>query len=221
MISDRAFADLCAASYDPASASFAWDERIDVAGVKVFIKRFPDLDAVIFPGTEDVPGWLKDFFAIPLGGHQTIDHADLGPLHAGFAMGVPESTDAIRKVLRPDVPFGVGAHSLGAPRGWISIGLMLGERQPARVCMFASPHPGFPRLAQVINDRKLSAISYWNLISPVEFDVVPTLAPPIPPLFPWTSPGLPAKIISVPPIAGDRGVFPLHRIAYYRAGAAS
>lgn len=211
MISDAALADICLGSY---AKGYQWDwKALSKLGVWVAIKRVGDLDVVCFRGSVTIDDWIRDLVAVP----ETVNHPELGPLHAGFAKGMQDVTDLVRWGLRPEVTYAVTGHSLGAARAWIFAGMMLKVRMPSRVCVFGSPRPGFARLAAALAAPGIiSMVSYRNA-TPIGHDRVTDLPPAFPPELPWCQP-VALTDIAEPPDPADLSPFRFHHMALYGKG---
>jgi Lipase (class 3) len=178
MITDQTLAQLCAATYDPASV---WDTVWTSDDVHVCHKVIDGVDIIACRGSvlkaEDgsfsLTDWLRDLDAVP------IKHPLLGWVHAGFVKYMDLVFENVLDVVGRDVI--ITGHSLGAARASDLTGLFLahGCRVMARVT-FGEPRPGFKRLAQIISDSGCVSRSYRNGIDPV-----PEVPVPFWPLLPY------------------------------------
>jgi acyl-CoA synthetase (AMP-forming)/AMP-acid ligase II len=154
--SDLDLARLCAASYSDASA-FDYVDNGAQTGVWVAVKKLPDVDVIVFRGSDDVEDWLRDFDAAMIS-------TPLGLVHAGFY----KNMDAVILDVRP-CPVITG-HSLGAARAAIYAAMQ--QHTPAHLALFGCPRPGAEALAQMLEVDSIS--SYKNRSDPVT-DVPMTL----------------------------------------------
>lgn len=223
ILTDRACADLCASAYAPVrDAPGTWDVPIFVNQVRVLIKRYDDCDAVVFPGTDDIEQWIEDFAAIP----RTTPHPLLGPVHAGFWIGVEAATQEIVKALRPGVPHIVTGHSLGAAHAWLYAGLTCQEgttglqRPPERIVCFGSPKPSMgTKLADALGNANIPRVSYRNA-TPGGYDRVTDLPYTIRPELDWQQPEFLTDVAVQPPDVSFAALrWPWHAIALYQQGA--
>lgn len=163
-------------------------------------------------GSKSPLDWFRDFLAAAW---QPFGHPQLGAVHAGFYIGMPETWAAIRACTNP--PYRVSGHSLGAGRACILAGLMtLDGMPPGRRTCFGEPRPGMAQLGKLIAD--VPAASYRNgdtfhhdYVTDVPFTILPLLGYVHP--FPLT------MVCAQPGSAGpqDSGVFEWHHLPLYRA----
>ena len=208
MLSDRAFADICAGSYDSA---YKWDARVEAGDVYAIVKRIDNLDVVCFRGSVTIDDWVRDLRAVP----DIIPDPKLGVVHASFFAGMLTASIRINSVLRKEAQLAVTGHSLGAARAWLYTGIMLSMKVPARVVVFGSPRPAFPKLASLIAESRVPSTSYRNATFSGH-DRVTDLPFSFPEL-PWTQP-VPLTDVDVPPVAGDNSPFRFHHIQLYQQG---
>ncbi len=158
---DLELARLCAASENPSQNPSAGFDFIDTGaetGVWVAIKKLPDVDVIVFRGSETTEDWLRDLEA-----SMTPDGA-LGMVHEGFS----KNLDAVHALLdqhtRPNPV--ITGHSLGAARACIYTGMLVNYfDDPAKVAIFGCPRPGSQSLADFIAHIPLK--SYKNRHDPV------------------------------------------------------
>jgi hypothetical protein len=159
--SDAIIADLLVRLYDHP------DAPLETAGFDIYesgetdggicwaSKRIDDVDAICLRGSITLIDWIRDALAFPI----PFSNKGLGPVHAGFKIGMDDCWDEIRR--RTKGPWVVSGHSLGAGRAAILTGLMvLDGCSPLRRVAFGEPRPGFHRLADLI--APIPAASYCN-----------------------------------------------------------
>lgn len=207
-VTDLEIADLIQLSYRSDSQ---WDLRW--AGpadddLTVCVEKLGDMTVIVFPGTTDIQGWLRDFEAVPSTPH---DHPQLGPVHAGFWAGVDQAYQIVSQAGCLDGPVIVGGHSKGAANGILFAGLLTAAgKPPAAVVTCGEPRAGMALLARLLAPVPIR--SYRNLDDPV-CDV------------PFTLPGFdyqhPRALIplAAAPLAGDPwGPLAAHHIELYAEG---
>lgn len=154
--------------------------------------------------------WFRDFLAAA---YQPFGHAEMGPVHAGFYIGMPEVWTAMKRCLDP--PFRVSGHSLGAGRAAILTALMTldGATPQRRVC-FGEPRPGMAQLGKLI--APVPTASYRNGDT-FHHDYVTDVPFELRPLLPYVHP-VPLIMVNAPPgSAGPQedGVFAWHHMPLY------
>lgn len=206
-VTDLDIVDLVQLSYRPDSK---WDFRF--AGptdddLTVCVERLGDIYVVVFPGTTDVQGWLRDFEAFPATVH---DHPQLGPIHAGFWAGM-EQVWGLLDIRLDGKPTVVTGHSLGAARASLFTGLLTAAgRLPLATIMFGEPRAGMAPLATLL--EPVTIRSYRNGDDPV------TEVPFNLPGFPYQHPR-PLIPLDAKPIALDPwGPLADHHIELYAGG---
>ena len=201
MITDKDIANVCAASYDPATKwQRLWAGGTDSNGIYAGLAG----DVLCFRGSVTIEDWIDDLDAIA-----TID-SRLGGLHAGFAKGVYQFFTSLNSLINNNTV--VCGHSLGASRALL-FGAYMQQAgiKPKAIITFGSPRPGFQKLADIL--APVTIRSYKNRLDPV------TSVPfPVPPDLPYIHPRY-LTLISVPPPI-DNFLDPLadHSINLYAQG---
>lgn len=207
-ITDFDIVDLIQLSYQPDSR---WDLRWSGPAsddLTVCVKHLGSAIAVIFPGTTDVQGWLRDFEALAETPH---DHPQLGPVHLGFWAGIEDAYDAVARSGGLDGPVIVGGHSKGAAAAVLFAGLMAANgKSPIAIVTCGEPRAGMAPLVALL--KPVPIRSYRNRSDPV-CDV------------PFTLPGFdyrhlrPFIALDEPAMAGDPwGPLADHHIELYAQG---
>lgn len=172
---------------DPATGNqlppYPWSFRLPGDTVRGGVRRFPDFNLVLFPGTEDVREWYLNVAAVP-----TTDppHPQWGMLPWGFATGIDQATAALDAALDPALPSFVVAHSRGCPHAFV---YALGSsKKPAHVLAMGSPRPGTSVLQQAWADAAISSISCRtvNIHDPSKDDDVTEVPFYVPAIAPFT-----------------------------------
>lgn len=198
MISDLDAARACAALYAPQPGDF--DHVEETAGVCWALRRYPDLDLLVFRGSMTKEDWFRDVLAeLPV----TTNGAWYP---AGFEEGLNEARQAIVPLVSPSKAIIVAGHSLGAARAAIFAG-MAGWRFPvARLILFGCPRPGTTDLPRQLSGVPIA--SYRNRQDPV------TMVPTDPP---WSHVA-PFIELDAPPDPADISIFRDHHLPLYIAG---
>lgn len=158
MSMDKVCADLCAAIYDTASQ---WDhfDAGDDDGVCWATKKVGDTNYVVLRGSKTLADWILDGQAWA----EPINHPELGPLHAGFARGLPHMWTECRALIPSGAKFVITGHSLGAGRACQLTGMAyIDDIIPYASVRFGEPRPGFAQLKEVLAESKVIQRSYRN-----------------------------------------------------------
>jgi len=159
--SDLQCALLCYASYFQTKI---FDRALDISGVKVFVKETPDEQIIVFPGSECLLDWWRDFEA------RMVTLPDIGGVEQGFMTGMRDVFKALQPFTKP---IRVTGHSLGAARALIFGALMCGLGvKPEAIVAFEPPRPGGAKLKQILAPVTIRA--YRNGADPV-CDVPPEI----------------------------------------------
>lgn len=148
---DQVMADLCCGIYNyPDGNPVAWDAFELGSGTDVVcfgVKYTDDEDLIIFRGTADQAEWFDDFDFVSRPEHDI----NIGDVHAGFLVGMPEAWEKIKAVRRPGKLMRVGGHSLGAARASVCCALAIREGDtPAGRVVFGEPFPGYQSLCDIL-----------------------------------------------------------------------
>lgn len=158
MITDLDLVDLLALSY---RADAAWDfvyQGTISENLTVCVIRLGDTNVIVFPGTTQIYGWLRDFEAID---STPIEHPQLGPVHIGFWAGMDQVWQALtaRGCLAGRTI--VAGHSLGAARAVLFAGLLTAAgKPPALVLTCGEPRAGMAPLVKLL--APVTIRSYLN-----------------------------------------------------------
>lgn len=164
MISDLDLARACADIYsDNPSLDFIDNGLKSGTGVFVGIKKLPDVDVIVFRGSDDIPDWFRDFEA-------PMISTDLGNVHEGFYEGLQAVHAILDEHTRPNPV--ITGHSLGAAHAAI-YGAMLVHYfdDPTKIALFGCPRPGAQQLADILIGVPIT--SYRNRHDPVTEVPVP------------------------------------------------
>jgi hypothetical protein len=168
-------------------------------------KKSDGVTLICLRGSVTPLDWLRDLYLIP----DPLDHPKLGPVHAGFMLGVEKAWSDIQ--LHTSGPWIVSGHSLGAARSALLAGLMTcdGKAPLARIG-FGEPKPGAMRLAALISD--IPQHSYRN--GETFFHDLITDYPPVPP---YVHPVPLTTVKAAPSLEDDLklSVFAWHHMALY------
>lgn len=214
-VDDAAIARLACAIYGYAGDSpEPWDHfdrGSNDDGVCWALRRLDGVDVLVLRGSTTLLDWLRDFDFV----RNPFRHRDLGAVHAGFFLGMPEMWAEARAMVGANVI--VAGHSLGAARAAILTGLMvLDGRPPARRVVFGEPYPGLQNFADLI--RAVPAASYCagdahghDLVTDVPF--------PLPPELPYVraTPLVPVRATPGADIRSRWWIFAYHHMQLYRA----
>jgi hypothetical protein len=145
MPSDFDFARLCNGIYAYAGdVPVQWD-HYSIEEVFWAYKRLGADDVIIFRGSVTFADWLDDFDFVS----NPFAHSELGDVHRGFLVGMPDAWTRIKAVLRPGAPLHVAGHSLGAARATVCAALAINDGIiPQSRVVFGEPQPGFQSFAQ-------------------------------------------------------------------------
>ena len=206
--SDREIAKVCADTY-AYDGPVAWDWQQEVNSVYVALRRIGDVDVVALRGSTTFTDWVRDLLALA----NPFEHDDLGPVHPGFYLGMPEVWHEVRAVLRQPVNWVCGGHSLGAGRCTVLTGLAaLDGLAPARYVRFGEPRPGFAQLTGIL--RPIPGASY-RAADENGHDLVTSVPFHLPPLEDYEHPQ-PLTDVVVHPAADDPWVlFKYHHMQGY------
>lgn len=209
---DAQLVDLCVALYAGSDGFDHVDLGLD-DGVAWGLKHLAEADAVILRGSVTVADWIHDGQAVST----VVPHYEaLGPVHAGFAIGMPQMWGELADMLRQTHPVWIGGHSLGAARACILAGMMLAEGIEPDACVrFGEPRPGFAPLAALLNRADMYQASYRNA-GPWGHDYV-TDVPFALGAFPYTHP-IPLTDVDAPPtgeLMQRFGLFAGHHASLY------
>jgi lipase (class 3) len=158
LITHKQIVDIVAELYSDDPQGFddlLWPESDD--GVMAGLKRIDDTDLVIFRGSVTIQDWARDLYTIP---HGTINHPQLGDIHAGFMLGMDIAYAHFAPLLRSQVI--VTGHSLGAGRASLFTALLVasGGNQDVSTVVFGEPRSGCGTLKTLL--RRIEYTSYRN-----------------------------------------------------------
>ncbi len=177
----------------------SWDQKLEINFVRVFVKEYPDFRIIVFPGSESVLDWCRDFQA------DMRDDPDLGGIEWGFQQGIRDVYNQL--IIGSDKKCIITGHSLGAARALIFTAL-LSNHDNLEVVTFGSPRPGGGKLRKILSG--VTQRSYRNCRDPVC---------QVPFYIPWFRPYQhPSDLIpvSAPPPADDKwGKFAAHHSRLY------
>lgn len=158
MISDLALCRACIDTYAPGAVP-TWNTE----DVHAFLTMQDGYAVIAFQGSASVEDWLRDFDAFVVDAH-TLNHRDLGLLHAGFFGDVAEIFGDVLKGL-PGDPIAVTGHSKGAAEALIFAAMLTAatDRVIAKVSTFGTPRPG--RLNNLLDG--IAGADYRNRSDPV------------------------------------------------------
>lgn len=146
MLSDLDCVTACWNTYWRQEAFDKWFDGSTTDGVVCGVKASQDCTVIAFRGSTTAQDWARDFFAVP---HSPVEHPQLGTLHAGFALGMDKTYEALAPFLHDNVV--VTGHSLAAARAMIFAGLMqVSGITPKAVVVFGEPKPGYQKLSDVL-----------------------------------------------------------------------
>lgn len=215
-MSDRAICDALIKLYQWKGEPGWWDQG-DMGqgdhGICIVTKKADDgVTDIHLRGSVTPLDWFRDFLAMAW---QPFGHAEMGGVHAGFYIGMPEAWQWIQRRTRP--PYRVSGHSLGAGRAAILAGLMtLDGFAPLRRVCFGEPRPGFAQLGKLI--APVPAASYRNGDT-YHHDYVTDVPFELQPLLPYVHPAPLIMVEAQPGSAGpqsDWGALAWHHMALYR-----
>lgn len=191
MISDIGAATELAWAYgypDPTTGHqlppYPWDFQLPGDTVRGGVRRFPNFNLVLFPGTEDAREWYLNVSAVPT---TDTEHPRWGRLPWGFATGLDQAIASLDQALDPALPSFVVAHSRGCPHAFC---YALGSaKKPDRMLAMGSPRPGTQVLADAWIEAAIPALSCRtvNVHDPAKDDdvtAVPFYVPGIAPFCP-------------------------------------
>lgn len=159
---DLDLARFCADTYS-AMPNFDYIDAGAETGVWVAVKKLPDVDVIVFRGSDSIEDWWRDFDAA------MVFEKGLGMVHAGFYENLDLTHSNIKAMVRPNPV--ITGHSLGAARAAIYSAMR--EDHPVKVALFGCPRPG----AQALTDRLkgIPITSYKNRQDPVTGVPVPIM----------------------------------------------
>lgn len=215
---DAELADLCVALYGQIGAPPVQWDHLDPGeddNVCWALKKTDTADIIVLRGSVTVADWIHDVEAEPT---MIQRYEDLGPVHSGFAAGMPKMWNEAIPLLHHDRPTWITGHSLGAARAAILAGMMLIDGlAPGAAVRFGEPRPGFAPLAALLARRGVYQKAYRNA-GTWGHDYV-TDVPLVLPEFPYAH-GCPLTDIDAPP-SGDLmlryGLFAGHHMPLYAA----
>ena len=211
-ITDLDLVDLIQLSYQPDSK---WD--FVYAGpaaddLTVCVTRLGDVNVIVFPGTTDIPGWIRDFQAVDA---TPTDHPELGPVHFGFWQGMDGVWAALDSKGCLAGTTIVAGHSLGAARAVLLSGLLAAARKaPIDVVTCGEPRAGMQTLADLLAPVRIR--SYLN--DPTNgFPDDPVWGVPfhVPLLFSYVHPRAPITLPCTPLAQDPWGLLAAHHIQLY------
>jgi hypothetical protein len=151
MISDL---DCALFSYASYFQTKIFDRALNVSGVKVFVKETPDEQLILFPGSESLLDWWRDFEA------RMVTVPDLGGVEQGFMTGMRDVFKALQPFTKP---IRIVGHSLGATRALIFGALMcLVGIKPETIIALEPPRPGGQRLKEILAPVTIRAYRNGN-----------------------------------------------------------
>jgi hypothetical protein len=208
MLTDLDAVDLIQLSYQADSKwDFLWRGPSD-DDLTVCVLRIGGLTAIVFPGTTDVQGWLRDFEAVDATPH---DHPQLGPVHVGFWAGMDQAYQILDQQRFLDGPLLVAGHSLGAARAILFSGLLTAAgKPPLAIVTCGEPRAGMAALVRLLEPVPIR--SYRNREDPVW--AVPFHLP----LFGYDHPRPPIALDAAPMANDPWGPLADHHIELYAAG---
>ncbi len=163
MISTPLLAQLCIESY----GDKALGNMDRVKDIVFAVSEIDNSTVVTFRGSDSLMDWVRDFEAVP------VNHKLLGTVHAGFANGIDQVFEQIKKLSGTNLHL-VG-HSLGGAHARLIGGLFIATGYPlASVTTFGSPKPGYAYLSNMYMQSDVTHMSYRHAN-----DIVPTM-PPLP-----------------------------------------
>lgn len=121
-------------------------------GIFYGVKRYPDIDLIVFRGSITTEDWMLDTQA------EMISLPAVGLVHAGFSRNLTQIPQL--SCLRPSI---VAGHSLGAARAAIFSGMQL--IKPIKIVLFGCPRPGAQQLADTL--KGVPIWSYKNREDPI------------------------------------------------------
>ena len=142
MITDAQIVDAVAELYgaDPQFDDLLWPDAD--AGVAVALRRYDDIDLVIFRGSTTGQDWERDLMAVPM---PSGAYPQIGWVHPGFLLGLDQTFAHIKPLLRGGkVRTVVSGHSLGAGRASQFGGLLIAADPSIDVeaVIFGEPRSG-------------------------------------------------------------------------------
>lgn len=207
---------LCRGTYaipgDPAVAWSYFQPGVGSSGACFGITQTDESDDVTFRGTIDLPEWIDDFDFVSA---PTV--SNIGEVHAGFLVGMPEAWSVIKSKRRPDKPLRLYGHSLGAARASVcaKLAILDGDIPDARV-VCGEPYTGFASFWNGMDVIRLRA----SLCNGDEYghDLICEIPFPIPPKWPWVR-GMPLLHVSASPDPDEHSMFRYHHITLYDEAA--
>jgi len=164
------YAIACQKSYQPDNPN--WIKTWFINGVWISLTRIDGDYVLVLRGSMTAEDWLRDVVAIP------DFHYQLGWCHQGFMNGMDDVFNAVRNATGGE-PCSFAGHSLGGARARLLAGLFVVNKLPVKnLCVFGSPKPAFPQLAEIIESSGINHLSFRN-----NNDIVPMMPETIPPIF--------------------------------------
>ncbi len=177
LISNLELANNAARIYAPPPGYYAHLIQVDPDAPYVGVAYRDGYDEVDARGSRTPQDWLRDLrseASCAVAGYEQFGH-----LPYGFARGLAKTAEAVHLVLRPGVPVGGSAHSLGGPENlYLMAALFLMGHEIARIGAFECPNPGTPTFTAFM--ARFDIVTTHNVGDPV-----PDLPVPVPPLLPW------------------------------------
>ena len=162
MISDRDLVAAAAATYATPTADFSGAD----GAVRVFRSVIDGVPTYAIEGTHDPLGWALDFMALPIELHASVEHPDVGFVHAGFNAALDSVWATLVAAMAKDPIYVIVGHSLGAGLAILATGRQVAlGRPPVQWAAFAPPRVGFKQLLALV--AKVPGHAYRNGNDPV------------------------------------------------------
>lgn len=168
MISDLAFAQFCAATYNEPPTL-----PVPATGTDVRISAAPEGMVVAFRGSVTAEDWARDFICAPV---EDREDPQLGLCHAGFLDGAESIVTAITAAVGVQTYYLTG-HSLGGALA-LGVGALMAcsGKLPSAIVTFGAPRFGMAKFVAVLEPTPVRQYRRGNDPVPlVPFDVPPFL----------------------------------------------
>lgn len=215
-MTDADICDLVAATYDPGSTWDFQDSGANDDHVYWCVKVAPGALHIAFRGSVDNTDWQRDFLAVTAN-PAPFNHKSLGPVHAGFFVGIPDVWAELKGIVaKVALPVMFEGHSLGAAHAALCAALAVCDGiSPAGLVLFGEPNEGFQQFAGAL--AAVPVRSYRNRREvPLPLHDPVTDVPFRLPLFPYVGSGSPRPRLDLATGTVDLDPFSLHHIALYQ-----
>lgn len=157
MITDFEIAELLVQLYRGSEGFDYYENPPNDSGICWALKKTAEVDVILLRGSTTFQDWIRDLIALAT----PFSHAEFGPVHPGFEIGMERAFQAIVSTPGLNKNIVIAGHSLGAGRAAILTALMVEDNvKPIARVVFGEPKPGFKKLADYISG--VPARSYRN-----------------------------------------------------------